>query len=278
MTILVTGVRGQVGSAVLRALLDAGHSVRAASRRPGDAASVEGAPTVRFDQSDPDTLSAALDGVRKVFLYAAPEGIGDFTEAARKAGVEHVVLLSSLSVDGPDHDESPIARAHLTVEQALDGSGIDRTFVRPGGFASNALQWAGPIRAARRLNLAYPQAYSEPIHERDMAEVSVRALLDDAHRGATYRITGPESLTQQQQVELIAEALGEPVDVARISVEEYRAELLRHLPAPIADTVISYQAEQDGKPAPTHDDVLTVLGRPATGFAAWAADHAEDFR
>ncbi|MFD0023934.1 NAD(P)H-binding protein [Streptomyces sp. NPDC058382] len=277
MTILVTGVRGQVGSAVLRALLDAGLPVRAASRRPGDAPPVEGAPAVRFDQSDPHTLPEALAGVRKVFLYAEPEGVEGFTEAARKAGVEHVVLLSSLSAE-PGHGDNPIARAHLTVEQALDASGIDRTFIRPGGFASNALQWAGPIRAARRLELAYPQAHSEPVHERDMAEVSVRALLDDAHRGATYRITGPESLSQQRQVELIADVLGEPVHVARISPEEYRAALLRHLPAPIADTVISYQAGQDGTPQPTHDDVRAVLGRPAIGFARWAADHAADFR
>ncbi|MEU8697059.1 NAD(P)H-binding protein [Streptomyces sp. NPDC048680] len=277
MTILVTGVRGQVGGAVLRALLDAGHPVRAASRRPGDAAPVDGAPTVRFDQSDPQTLPEALAGVRKVFLYADPEGIEEFTETARKAGVEQVVLLSSLSVE-PGNADSPIARAHRTVEEALDASGIDRTFVRPGGFSSNALQWAAPIRAARRLDLAYPQAHSEPIHERDMAEVSVRALLDDAHRGATYRITGPESLSQQRQVELIADALGEPVEVVRISAEEYRTELLKHLPAPIADTVISYQAGQDGTPQPTHDDVRSVLGRPATPFAQWAADHAEDFR
>ncbi|MFF1921954.1 SDR family oxidoreductase [Streptomyces sp. NPDC058221] len=277
MTILVTGVRGQVGSAVLRALIDAGQEVRAASRRPGDAAPVEGARTVRFDQSDPQTLPDALAGVHKVFLYAEPEGIEEFTAAARKAGVEHVVLLSSLSADS-GHDDSPIARAHLTVERALDASGIDRTFVRPGGFSSNALQWAGPIRAARRLRLAYPQAHSEPIHERDMAEVSVRALLDDAHRGATFSITGPESLSQQRQVELISDALGEPVEVERISAQEYRAELLNHLPAPIADTVISYQAGQDGTPQPTRDDVRVVLGRPATGFAQWAADHAADFR
>ncbi|MFJ6463426.1 hypothetical protein ACIQM0_20740 [Streptomyces sp. NPDC091387] len=69
MTGLVTGVRGQVG----------------------------GAPTVRFDPSDPQTLPEALAGVRKVFLYADPEGIEEFTEAARKAGVEHVVLPSSLA-------------------------------------------------------------------------------------------------------------------------------------------------------------------------------------
>ncbi|MFJ6463425.1 hypothetical protein ACIQM0_20735 [Streptomyces sp. NPDC091387] len=42
--------------------------------------------------------------------------------------------------------------------------------------------------------------------------------------------------------------------------------------------MISYQAGQDGTPQQTHGDVRSVLGRPATPFAQWAADHAEDFR
>ncbi len=102
MTVLVTGARGDVGGAVLAALLAAGEPV---------------------------------------FLYAHPEGAAEFAAAAREAGVEHVVLLSSSTVLSPDAEASPIAPRHIAAERALDGSGLDRTFVRPGYSATNALRW-----------------------------------------------------------------------------------------------------------------------------------------
>jgi uncharacterized protein YbjT (DUF2867 family) len=63
---------------------------------------------------------------------AHPEGAAEFAAAARKAGVEHVVLLSSSTVLYPDAAASPIALRHLAAERALDEAGLDRTFVRPG--------------------------------------------------------------------------------------------------------------------------------------------------
>ena len=98
MTILVTGARGYVGGGVLTGLLEAGASVRASSRRPDADALPEGVEVVQADLTDPTSLPAALDGVRKVFLYAQPDGVAEFAAAAKAAGVEHVVLLSSLSV------------------------------------------------------------------------------------------------------------------------------------------------------------------------------------
>ncbi|MFJ8861710.1 NAD(P)H-binding protein [Streptomyces sp. NPDC102451] len=277
MTILVTGVRGQVGSAVLRGLLDAGRSVRAASS--GSARAVPGVDVdvVPFDQSDPATLSTALSGVRSVFLYARPEGIEAFVDAAGEAGVEHVVLLSSLAATQAGEGNA-IARSHRAVEDALSASDLALTLVRPGGFASNTLLWRDTIRDARRVDLAHPGSYSEPVHERDMAEVCVSALLDPAHRGAVHHLTGPESLTYARQAELIAEAIGSPVEVRKVSADQYRAGLAGRLGETFADAVVNAQAERDGQPQPTHDGVRAVLGRPATGFAQWAADHAEDFR
>jgi uncharacterized protein YbjT (DUF2867 family) len=74
-------------------------------------------------------------------------GAPEFAAAARKAGVEHVVLLSSSTVLYPDAAASPIALRHLAAERALDEAGLDRTFVRPGD-ATNALRWWRAIRAA----------------------------------------------------------------------------------------------------------------------------------
>jgi len=85
MTVLVTGARGDVGAAVLAGLLAAGEPVRASSRapRPGEfPADVE---VARADLADPASWPAALGGMRKVFLYAHPEGAAEFAAAARKA-------------------------------------------------------------------------------------------------------------------------------------------------------------------------------------------------
>ena len=278
MTILVTGVRGRVGRAVLEQLLAAGAAVRAASSRPEGLDLPGGVEGVRFGQGAPEALPAALAGVRKVFLYSERGGVADFVSAAKGAGVEHVVLLSSFSVESEHAGTDLIAQSHLAVEQALSASGIDWTYLRPGGFATNALQWSGPIRAARQVRLAYPDSYSEPVHELDIAEVAVRALLDDGHRNTAYRLVGPESLSSRQQVERIADAIGEPVAVTPISHDEQREELLRFLPGPITDTLLSYQVRRDGVPREIEGDVRAVLGRPPRAFAQWAREHAEAFR
>jgi uncharacterized protein YbjT (DUF2867 family) len=98
--------------------------------------------------------------------------------------VEHVVLLSSSTVLSPDSEANPIALRHIAAERALDEAGLDRTFVRPGYYATNALRWWQMIRTGRVLRTAFPDAVTSPVHERDIAQVAVRALLDDTHRGA----------------------------------------------------------------------------------------------
>ena len=277
MTILVTGARGQVGAGVLDGLLAAGAPVRAASRTPRPGEFAPEAEVARLDLADPATLADALAGVRKVFLYAHPATAADFAAAARQAGVEHVVLLSSGTVLAPGAAANPIAQQHLAAERALDDAGLARTFVRPGYFATNSLRWQS-IRTDRVLRTAFPDATTAPVHERDIAAVAVHALLDDAPAPA-YPVLGPGPLTIRDQVAAIATALGEPVRLEQIDVDSYRAELRPQLPEPVIDllfaaggSVLPLSAEVAA------DAVPQLLGRPALTFAAWAREHADDFR
>src|ERR671919_767107 len=134
MTVLVTGARGAIARNVIALLLETGTPVRAASRVPGATDLPKGVEPVRVDFTAPETLAPALEGVEKVFLYAAHEGIDAFVTAAQEAGVKHVVLLSSAASAGPDNE---IGRMHLAVERPLEASGIPWTFVRPAMFATN---------------------------------------------------------------------------------------------------------------------------------------------
>ena len=277
MTILVTGARGHVGAAVLNGLLAAGAPVRAAGRTPRPGEFPDGVEAVRVDLDDPESFPDALAGVRKVFLYAHPTGTPEFAAAARKAGVEHVVLLSSSTVLAPTAASNPIALWHSSVESALEDAGFERTFVRPGYFATNSLRWQS-IRTDRVLRTAFPDATTAPVHERDIAAVAVQALLDDA-RSSAHSVLGPGPLTIRDQVSAIAEALGEPVRLEEVNVDTYRAEQLTQLPAPLVDLLIQGGGSVPELPATVATDAVpALLNRPALTFTEWAHDHAEDFR
>ena len=242
MTILVTGARGHVGGAVLTELLAAGERVRASSRDPRPGELPDGVEVVRADLTEPDSLPAALAGVRKVFLYAHPQRAVEFAAAARDAGVEQVVLLSSSSVLFPNVESNPIAMRHVTVERALEASGLDWTFVRPGFYATNTLRWRS-IRTERVLRAAFPEATASLVHERDIAAVAVRALLDDVHRGAAYPVLGAGPLTMREQVAAIAEALGEQVRLDEVDVDTYRGELVTQLPEFLVEVLVQTRGQ-----------------------------------
>ncbi|MDP4510284.1 SDR family oxidoreductase [Nonomuraea turcica] len=98
--ILVNGATGNVGSHVVTQLLDAGDKVRAVTRTPGNRFFPEQAEVVPGDLTQPDTLSEALDGLERAFLFPVFTGLDAFLEAARLSDLQHVVLLSSSTVTG----------------------------------------------------------------------------------------------------------------------------------------------------------------------------------
>lgn len=268
MTVLVTGARGSIARNVIAQLLASGEPVRAASREPAATDLPEGVEPVRWNLTEPETLAPALEGVDKVFLYAASEGIDAFIAAAKDAGVERVVLLSSAAAAGPGGDRNEIGRMHLDAERPLEASGLPWTFVRPAMFATNSLWWAESIRSEGVVRVAYPDAPVNPIHERDIAEVAVAALTEDGHEGRAYLVDGPGHLTQRRQVELIGEAVGR-----EIAVEELPRDVAaRFLPESLLDMLASGVARRYGATAEA------VTGRPARTFEQWAADHAADFQ
>ncbi|MFF9915797.1 NAD(P)H-binding protein [Streptomyces sp. NPDC013457] len=282
MTVLVTGSRGRVGSALLDLLHGAGIKARAASKNPADLSPPDGVDTVRCDLSDPADFEAALDGVDSVFLYAEPSHIDAFVARARTAGVQHIALLSSSSVLAPDAAENPIAASHLTVERALAAAAADGAFeathLQPGAFATNALQWSWAIRSGRAVELPYPGSHGDPIHEQDIAEAAFAVLTDPGLRGSSHLLTGPESLDFTEQLAILAEVTGRPAASAAVTPEEWKRSVSAHIPEPFADALLSYWASHDGRPVPVTRTVEELTGHPARTFAQWAAEHAEAFR
>ncbi|MFI9639166.1 NAD(P)H-binding protein [Micromonospora sp. NPDC051925] len=293
MTILVTGATGNVGRHVVDLLVRAGADVRATSRNPESLDLPAEVDVRRADLTDPKTFEQALQGVEKIFLYNQPAGIDGVMAAAKAAGVEHAVLLSSLAAAGRDPDHW-IARWHRAVEESIERSGLSWTFVRPGPFAVNSLLWAPSIREGRPVRLHYAHSYLSSIHERDIAEVSTCALLQDGHAGARYHLTGGDSITQAEQVALIGKAIGRELAFEDVTGDDARAELrarfgprLQELiqegvigptdPPGIIETRIRYYLEALDGPAEVDGTVEKILGKPARTFAEWAVDHRADF-
>lgn len=273
MVVVVFGAGGKVGRHVAAGLRAAGVPVRTTSRTPSHP------DVVAADLERPETLPAALDGTEKVFLYAKPLGIDGFVTAAQSAGVRHVVLLSSAAVVHPGAQDIPIARDHRAVEAALEESGIAWTFVRPGMFATNALWWwPTSIRTEGVVRTPYPDSYSAPIHEKDVAALAVTALTQPGHAGQAYTAYGPESLTVRQQVGYIGQAIDREVTLEVISVDEARVELAKTMPSFAIEAVLGLWAAGNGRPAQTSTIVEEITGSPARTFARWAQDHADDFR
>ena len=123
---------------------------------------------------------------------------------------------------------NPVLALRTEIERLIETSGRQWTFLRPGMFATNALHWWAPrIRAGSDVvRWPYAAAPTAPIHERDIAAVAVRALCEDGHAGAEYVLTGPQSLTQFEQISTIGDVIGRSLRMEEISPEDAKHELL----------------------------------------------------
>lgn len=273
MVTVVFGARGNVGRHVAARLTALDVPVRRTSRTPD-------ASHVPADLEVPESLPAALEGAEQVFLYSKSAGIYAFVEAARSAGVRHVVLLSSAGVVLPGADHQPVGRDHKVVESALMESGLSWTFLRPGMFSSNALRWWGEtIKAGKPVLLPYPDSLTAPISERDMAAVAVTALTEPGHSRQAYTLYGPHALSLREQVDHIGAAIGRKIPVEEVTPEEARAELAKRVPATRVVTHMgAWQAGVDTVPDTSGLIIEKLTGSPAQTFAQWAQDNADGFR
>jgi uncharacterized protein YbjT (DUF2867 family) len=180
-----------------------------------------------------------------------------------------VVYLSSSAVR--DHERQ--------AEQLIEESKLEWTVLRPHAFAANTLRWGGQIRAEGVVREAYGQAAMSLVHERDIAAVAVRALTRDGHAGAVYELTGPQSLTQAEQVHVVGEVIGQPVRWEEASPQEARLRMVAlGWPPEAVDGILHAQAAMAAGPAPVTTTVEEVTGAAARTFPSWVVEHAHVFR
>ncbi|MDP9331207.1 MAG: NAD(P)H-binding protein [Actinomycetota bacterium] len=280
--VLVTGATGRVGRAVIAELLGAGVPVRALAREPATAGLPASAEVVSGDFTEPDSLDPALEGVRTVFLlWTAPLATAAAIVERLASDTRRVVFLSSPhQTPHPFFQQpNPMARMHAEIERLIEAAGIEWTFIRPGIFGSNAQFWWGSaIREGDVVRWPYGAAETAPIDERDVAAVAARALYEDGHTGGDYVLTGPESLSQAEQVSVIGAVLDRQILFEELSPEEFRRETAGTWPAPVVDMLLTAWGATIGRPAFVTSTVAEIVGAPARTFRQWVSDHTDAFR
>jgi uncharacterized protein YbjT (DUF2867 family) len=280
--ILVIGGTGTVGRQVLSELSGAGAQVRALARNPGAARLRVQVEVIRGDLTAPETLDAGLNGIDAVFLVwtAPPTAIVPALERITKHARRIVFLSAPIKTEHPLFQQpNPLRTMVEQIERLIESSGRQWTFLRPGMFAANALSWWAPqIRAGDVVRWPYLAAPTAPIDERDIAAVAVRALCEDGHAGAEYVLTGPQSLSQLEQISTIGSVIGRSLRIEEITPDEARRELLRIGPLPAVNMLLNAWAAAIGQPAHVTSTVAEITGRPARTLVEWTTENAAEFR
>jgi uncharacterized protein YbjT (DUF2867 family) len=275
--ILVTGATGTVGSEVVAQLHAAGVSAQALTRSPAAARVPESVEVRGADLSQPRTLEPALHRADAVFLvwpFTTVEDAPAVVEAIA-SNTRRLVYLSSAGGQRPE----PTGMFHADMERLIENSDLDWTFLRPSGFASNTLMWADQIRRDGVVRFPFGAAARSLIHERDIAAVAVRTLTEDGHVGAKHVLTGPELITQADQVRTIGEAVGRPTRWEETPPEAIRDALVSSFgDASFADHALATWARFVDEPELVTTNVQRITGVPARPFRDWANDHADEFR
>jgi uncharacterized protein YbjT (DUF2867 family) len=216
--ILVTGATGTLGKQVVGTATEAGHNVRAMSRRRH-----VGYTGVHWTQCDLVTgagLDAAVDGIDVIVHCATqPTGGKDVTAienlvaAAHRAGVGHIVHVS---IVGIDRIPLPYYQTKLRVERALEASGIAQTVLR-------ATQFHDLIKTSFSIQRFSPVLWTlrgvrfQPIDTGDVAARLV-ALADGEPSGRVADIGGPTVHTHAELARMFLAKRGGRRPVVQVPV------------------------------------------------------------
>jgi uncharacterized protein YbjT (DUF2867 family) len=214
--VLVTGATGFTGRRVVAALVAAGHRVTAFVRPSSDpaVASALGVPTATGDLGAPETLRAALAG-KTALVHVASLGFGHapgIVAAAKDAGIARSVFFSTAAV----HTRLPSATkpVRLEAERLVLEGGIGAVVLRPtmiyGAPGDRNLERLVRFVARRKI-VPIPgdgKGLQQPVHVEDVAAAAAKALGKPELAGRAFDLPGPEPMTFEAMVRMVARVLG----------------------------------------------------------------------
>ena len=233
LTIAVTGATGAQGGATARALLTAGHQVRALTRRPGspEAHTLRdlGADVRHADFNNRTSLDTALAGADSLFAITTPFGTDTNTETRHgmtlidaAAHLGHIVFTSVAHADrdtGVPHYDSK-----RLVERHLRASGVPWTVIAPAAFMDNyASGWT--LDGLRDNTFAWPMPPNRPLTLIPATDIGAFAALTltcrDEFTGQRIDIASDER-TPAQMASILAAATGRPITHQEVPLAHVR--------------------------------------------------------
>jgi uncharacterized protein YbjT (DUF2867 family) len=240
--IVVTTPTGNIGSEVVKHLLDAGEAVRVIVRDPAKLAPEvrEKVTVVQGSMEDEAVLSRAFEGAESLFWLVPPsfQDKGDieyylrFTRPACRAiqsqGVKRVVAVSGLG-RGIPADAGP-ATAAFAMEAEIEKTGVDFRALWCPGFMENMLTQAEPLKHQGMFFATYPADFKTRFAAtRDIAASAANLLLDKSWTGqGGLAVLGPEDLSHNDMAAIMTEVLGKPIRYQQIPGEALKAQLVQH--------------------------------------------------
>jgi uncharacterized protein YbjT (DUF2867 family) len=278
---LITGATGNIGGRVAERLIARGEKPRIFARDAGRARARFGdrVELALGDLADAASLARALVGIDVLFLVNSGPGLEARDAAAAKvaktSGVQRIVKLSSFDAEA----QVGTGVWHALGEAAIEATGVALVSVRPTGFMDNALYWAKGIQEHGVVRSATGDGRIPFIHSADIADVALTAMTAPGLEGRRLAITGPEALSYAEMATRIGAAIGKSVRHEAISEEEAARfqRSLGEVPAMIEAHLSIYRAISEGRLATVTQQVEQILGRPATDFDRWIAEHAAAF-
>ncbi len=278
--ILVTGSTGNVGKELVPQLLDSGVNVRALTRDSVRRELIDRRADVRVcDLEKAETLSGIMDGVSGV--YAITFGsvqLPNLIAAAKEAGVEHVVRQSTIEAGAVP----PIGpgKWHREDEKSIEASGLAWTHLRPNMMMSNTIQWwARNIQKQNTVFFPGGKGRVSPVDPHDIAAVAKIVLTEPGHLGHAYDVTGPESLTIADMVNVLSKATGRSIRYVEVP-ESAAAEPMARMglgPQVVAGLVESLGAIRSSKFGYVSDTVERLTGHHGRTFEMWARENINAF-
>jgi (4-alkanoyl-5-oxo-2,5-dihydrofuran-3-yl)methyl phosphate reductase len=279
--ILVTGATGNIGKELVPLLLEAGQSIRVLVRDERRVAHLDTCiERAVGDLDKPETLISAVKGVDRIFLvtYETRQDV-HVLDAAKRAGVEYIVKLSTL--EATEHNIK-VGKWHYEREELIRASGLDWTFLRPGMFMSNSIEWwAETVRG--QGSVFFPggkQGKVAPVDPRDVAEVAAVALTQADHNEQAYELTGSALFTIGEMVQVISHVLGKPiqyVDIPPIAAKLFmlKTGMDKTLVNALMEMLASLRRNEG---AIITDTVQRVTGHLPRKFEQWCREHIEAFQ
>ena len=277
----VSGATGGVGGRVATRLASLDHAQRLIVRDRDRAPDLPGAEVAEASYADARAMRDALDGVQTFFMVSGGEAADRVrqhvaaVDAAVASGVERIVYLSF--VNAAPRATFTFARDHWHTEEHVRAVGLRHTFLRDNMYLDFLPGLAGADGVIRG---PAGEGRVGAVARDDIAAAAVAVLLDDAHDGQTYDLTGPEALTLREVSEELSRVTERSVTYHEETLEEAYASRASY-GAPdfaVEGWVTSYTAIAAGELDVVSDAVSRLTGHAPASLADVLLRYPEGYR